>query len=518
MKKFFSSCLATFGFMAAANAQIVISEISYNPPESGTDTLEFIEIYNAGASPVDLQGYYFRITGNLTCDSISGSLMLPAGGLLVTAVNDSAVYNQFGMTAYPRQWRAGRALGNNPAPASLRLFDAAGALVDSVAYDDFAPWDTLADGDGYSLILCDVAADNNLGTNWRASMRNTGNTIAGFALYGSPGILESCSSVTNPSVAFLGMDTTVLENAGTVTVRLGITNPNANATSVQVNLGSASTASSGDYTNFTPPVTITFPAGSSAVQTFTFDITDDAVSEGAETVIFQLAAPTNSATIAGSGMRTVTIDTSDGFIPSPVVTFLGMDTTVQEGVGMVHVHLGITYPNANATSVQVNLGAGTATSGTDFTGFTNPTTVTFPAGSSASQMIMLTITDDTNTESAETVILQLSNPTNGATIGGSATRTITIAANDAPVGVQETQTGAEAKIYPNPAKEMLFIESASLIQDVLVTNALGQTVAQLQNINNTLTTFSTSQLANGTYQVSIRTEQGMITKRFIIHN
>jgi len=39
--------------------EIVITEIMYNPPESGTDSLEFLELYNNGVEIVNLEGFYF---------------------------------------------------------------------------------------------------------------------------------------------------------------------------------------------------------------------------------------------------------------------------------------------------------------------------------------------------------------------------------------------------------------------------------------------------------------------------
>ena len=115
MKKLLSSLflglVAAFGVQAQSG--LVITEISYNPPESGTDSLEFIEIYNNSGASIDLQGYYITFSGNTVRDSFATSFVLPAGGLVVTSVNDSAVFRQFGMTSLPRRWRAGSGLSNS---------------------------------------------------------------------------------------------------------------------------------------------------------------------------------------------------------------------------------------------------------------------------------------------------------------------------------------------------------------------------------------------------------------------
>ncbi|MBK6497626.1 MAG: lamin tail domain-containing protein [Saprospiraceae bacterium] len=59
MKKFFTLLMAVLWVTFTSYGQIVISEISYNPPESGTDSLEYIEIYNAGNAGVNLKDYKF---------------------------------------------------------------------------------------------------------------------------------------------------------------------------------------------------------------------------------------------------------------------------------------------------------------------------------------------------------------------------------------------------------------------------------------------------------------------------
>ena len=40
-------------------ADIIITEIMYNPPERGTDVYEYIELYNNGNTSVNLKNYRF---------------------------------------------------------------------------------------------------------------------------------------------------------------------------------------------------------------------------------------------------------------------------------------------------------------------------------------------------------------------------------------------------------------------------------------------------------------------------
>ena len=75
----------------AAMGQIVINEFAYD--DSGTDDQQFVELYNAGASAVDISGYYV-IFGDSNVDAtatIPASTTLAAGDFYV--VGNSAVPN-----------------------------------------------------------------------------------------------------------------------------------------------------------------------------------------------------------------------------------------------------------------------------------------------------------------------------------------------------------------------------------------------------------------------------------------
>ena len=70
-------------------------------------------------------------------------------------------------------------------------------------------------------------------------------------------------------------------------------------------------------------------------------------------------------------------------------------------------------------------------------------------------------------------------------------------------------------IYPNPATDVLTINSDSKISSVRVLNYLGQTI---DNINTTGmdVTINTSTYEAGIYFIQIKTEQGISTQKIII--
>ncbi len=51
---------------------VVINEIMYNPPETGTDTNEYFELYNSGTSPVSLSNWYLEqgVTFTFPADAV----------------------------------------------------------------------------------------------------------------------------------------------------------------------------------------------------------------------------------------------------------------------------------------------------------------------------------------------------------------------------------------------------------------------------------------------------------------
>ncbi len=141
---------------------IVINEINYNPIESGRDTTEFVELFNAEEDTVELSGFMFNEGFNFTFPE--GSIINP-GEYIVIAVDSAAFRNYYGFDAH-YEWDSG-ALSNGG--EDIRLVNADTIVVDYVDYNDAAPWPTECDGNGPSLELIDPALDNSLGENWQDS-------------------------------------------------------------------------------------------------------------------------------------------------------------------------------------------------------------------------------------------------------------------------------------------------------------------------------------------------------------
>ncbi|MDD4847409.1 MAG: C25 family cysteine peptidase [Bacteroidales bacterium] len=70
-------------------------------------------------------------------------------------------------------------------------------------------------------------------------------------------------------------------------------------------------------------------------------------------------------------------------------------------------------------------------------------------------------------------------------------------------------------VYPNPAKDVLFIESASAIQTLNIYNTLGQLVYTAQNCGNK-TTVSVANLNSGIYMIQMTGNNHVVTKKFVV--
>ncbi len=153
-------------------AAIVINEIHYNSP--GAPDVEYVELINTGAAPQDLSGWYLLDDDNLHPKCFLSGTIAPGEYLVIAGL--LSLFN----STYPGVANlnpnpfdsptpgAGFSLGNGG--DTVRVFNGAGALMDSVQYSDTSPWPTASDGGGPSLELINPALDNSLPASWAASV------------------------------------------------------------------------------------------------------------------------------------------------------------------------------------------------------------------------------------------------------------------------------------------------------------------------------------------------------------
>ncbi len=308
---------------APANADLVITEIMYNTP--GFDDFEFIEIYNAGSATENLEGYYF--TSGIE-DTI-GNVDIAPGAYLVLAQFSDNMLNTFGVNA--EQWFTNNL---NNSGESIVLRNPAGEVVDSVAYSDDAPYHEICDGEGPSLELCDVNADNSDPANWRFSTTNTG------VLYGANQqvIFASAGFANNTcaDVPYIFLDASQrVVNEADGTYNLGIHMANVgmmDTTDLTFTVSGTSTATDGsDYT--IPNLVVGMGGdgpGSSTFGSLPINIIDDMDEEGDETVVLNITMTTNGVVLATSSF-TMIIEDNDG-LNYPAYDIATLTTNDADGV------------------------------------------------------------------------------------------------------------------------------------------------------------------------------------------
>jgi hypothetical protein len=161
----YDGACACAGTSAPSIPNLIITEINYNPNDllGFPDTnYEFVEIYNNDVVTVDLTGYAM-VGVTLTFPAAS----IAPGEYIVLALNAPFFtgngYQVFSFTG-----------GLSNSGEVVAIVDNLGNTVNSVTFDDVAPWPISPDGFGPTLELIDVNLDNTLASSWQPSCNLTG--------------------------------------------------------------------------------------------------------------------------------------------------------------------------------------------------------------------------------------------------------------------------------------------------------------------------------------------------------
>jgi hypothetical protein len=144
---------------------LVINEINYNSAPD-FDPGDWVELYNPEDHSIDVSGWVFKDEDDLHAYVFGQGTVIPANGYIVLAYDMTAFHTLFpSVTNYVGPIGFGFAGSGE----LLRLYNNTGTLVDTVNYDDVAPWPTAPDGLGSTLELISSSLDNALAESWKAS-------------------------------------------------------------------------------------------------------------------------------------------------------------------------------------------------------------------------------------------------------------------------------------------------------------------------------------------------------------
>ncbi len=194
---------------ADVTRNVIITEIMYNPDssESAPNDVEWVEIYNAADTTVDIAGWYLQDEDGLSGTAPTGTFLLPWGVVVLVPGNQTSADFQ---TAWPTadvvvpllDWGLGglNGLANSPSDTNevLTLRDRNGTIQDQANFDDSDPWPP-DQPDGVSIYLLPTTITreaNDLGVNWARSSLDIDGALANVRTadfngtdVGSPGIV-----------------------------------------------------------------------------------------------------------------------------------------------------------------------------------------------------------------------------------------------------------------------------------------------------------------------------------------
>lgn len=202
---------------------VVINEL-HIAEDDATIHSEFIELYNAGATTVNLSGWFFDNGINFTFPS---GTTLALGAYLVVCEDPATMTSRYGVSGAgvvswqdttPSQWNS---LSNNGELVTLR--DSAGNKIDEVDYGLGFPWPTVGDLPSKSMELINPALDNDLGGSWRGSSAPTPRAVnSRFAANAAPAIRQVAHEAVVPVVGQQWM-----RSAQVVRISAKVTDPDA---------------------------------------------------------------------------------------------------------------------------------------------------------------------------------------------------------------------------------------------------------------------------------------------------
>lgn len=251
------------------------------------------------------------------------------------------------------------------------------------------------------------------------------------------------------------------------------------------------------------------PPGLSYDTVLYFDIFTNAIISPPKSVYFVLINLSPNLVAIPDSTYTLYLANHNKFI----VSFLGAGYSYPKGSGLVKIPVVTSTFSSQPTTVDVSLSIGSAVLGQDF--LFSDTTITFPAFSTDTQGVFVTILNNNVYEANRQANFNLSNATNGGILGITGF-TLTIINNDSLAG-GIINNGREdgLKLFPNPVSNNLFIATDKKLLTVEITDMTGNKITDLGMFSAGTTSVNISPLSAGVYFLHVKTNEGILSKRFV---
>jgi hypothetical protein len=486
------------------------SDLFFGQYVEGSGSNKALQIYNPTSVPIDLGVYSIVESVNggatMTAYSLSGTIA-PQGVYVIANPNAST-----GILSVANATSSFINFDGTDALALLHLTDTIDIIGQLYVNPGSVGW-AVGAGSTVQQTLIRNYYDHAGDTSW-ANAQLTWNVYP-MDMIDSLGFhhSESCSGgVPVATVQFTNSGDTIMQVDTFVNwIVMEVNNPTGNIVSyvlaVNANLSTAVEGYAYDYhysnrQYFAPP-------GISYDTVLYLNILPSAEVIPVKTIVFEFINLTPGLVTVPDSIYTLYLINNNKFM----VSFLGAGYSYPKGTGLVEIPVVTSTFSSQPTSVDVTLSTGSAVLGQDF--LFDDTTVTFPAFSTDTQGVWVTILNNNVYEANKQANFNLSNATNGAILGITGF-TLTIINNDSLAGgTSDVSIDNDLKVFPNPVSDKLLIQTDQVLSDVELRDVLGNRIANLGLFQEGTSSVDVSSLPSGIYFLNIKQGDQIYTRRFL---
>ena len=219
-----------------ASAQLTITEIMYNNPSE--DLYEYIEVANTSGAALNISAY--KVSAGFNADF--PDMMIDPGSFFYVVSDSAAFLALFDPISFVVIQATG-ALNNEGERIAITDITET-TIIDEVTYSDGDDWPSFADGNGPSILLCNINSDNNDGENWSIAASGSTLVIDSQRIYTDVGDISSCSK-SSPS--FFRNTLQYTEGSGIVNIPINIDFLNTDLFDIEIAVQSGTAVEGVDF-------------------------------------------------------------------------------------------------------------------------------------------------------------------------------------------------------------------------------------------------------------------------------